>query len=168
MQFHLKIISYTAIALSATALHAQGLHGEIGYSSLNLKTAAAGKRPSTRENLLRGTVGYEVHPQVAIEAMLGLGIGGGTPKINHTAGVFVKPKLLGFGEQLELFGRLGYAHTKVTTANGTTEKSGSLAYGLGASYRFNDLASVNLDYMTYRKKGGVTVGGVTAGVGIRF
>ncbi len=106
MRFHLQVISCTAIALSATAIQAQGVYGEIGYSNLSLKTAAAGQRPSTRESLLRGTVGYEVHPQVAVEGMLGLGIGGDTPQINRMVGVFIKPKLLGFGDQIELFGRL--------------------------------------------------------------
>ena len=65
-------------------------------------------------------------------------------------------------------GRLGYASTKVTKSDGSSDRAGSFAYGIAASYRINQTVTLTLDEMRYRKKDGVTVRGLTAGVGINF
>ena len=152
-------------AMTFNSAHAGGLYGEIGYSDLDLKVA--GSRTSS-ERMVRNTIGYELHPQLAVEGMLGQGIGGGAPKVNQMLGVFVKPKILGLGNDFELTGRLGYASTKVTKSDGSSDRAGSFAYGIAASYRINQTVTLTLDEMRYRKKDGVTVRGLTAGVGINF
>ena len=160
-----QFVAGALATLAFTTAHAGGLYGEIGYSDLDLKVS--GSRTSS-ERMVRGTVGYELHPQLSVEAMLGQGTGGGAPKVNQMMGVFVKPKILGLGNDFELTGRLGYASTKVTKADGTTDRAGSFAYGIGASYRVHPNVTLTLDHMRYRKKDGVTVQGLTAGVGISF
>lgn len=152
-------------AMTFNSAQAGGLYGEIGYSDLDLKVA--GSRTSS-ERMVRNVIGYELHPQLAVEGMLGQGTGGGAPKVNQMMGVFVRPKILGLGNDFELTGRLGYARTKVTKANGETDRAGSFAYGIAASYRINQTVTLTLDEMRYRKKDGVTVQGLTAGVGISF
>lgn len=152
-------------AMTFNTAHAGGLYGEIGYSDLDLKVA--GSRTSS-ERMVRNVVGYELHPQLSVEGMLGQGTGGGAPKVNQMMGVFVRPKILGLGNDFEVTGRLGYARTKVTKADGTTDRAGSFAYGIGASYRVHPNVVLTLDEMRYRKKDGVTVQGLTAGVGISF
>ena len=61
-----------ALLLAAGAAQAQtapatsGLYGDIGYTFLNLKSDG----PSVKPGAVRGIVGWDLHPNVAIEAML--------------------------------------------------------------------------------------------------
>lgn len=162
-----KLVTGTVTALAFMAAQAQGLYGEIGYSGLNLNVAAPGST-SSNAGMVRGIVGYDINPHVAIEGVLGLVSGSGSPKVTQTAAVFVKPKLLGFGEDVVLFGRLGYAYTKITKDGEAINNGSALAYGLGVSYKINTITFVTLDQTTYRQKDGITVRDVAAGVGFNF
>lgn len=165
MKHMIPLAAAAFAAMTFNSAQAGGLYGEIGYSDLDLKVA--GSRTSS-ERMVRNVIGYELHPQLAVEGMIGQGTGGGAPKVNQMLGVFVKPKILGLGNDFEITGRLGYARTKVTKADGSTNRAGSFAYGIGASYRVHPNVVLTLDEMRYRKKDGVTVRGLTAGVGISF
>ncbi|HET8747528.1 MAG TPA: porin family protein [Ramlibacter sp.] len=159
------------------------LYGEIGYSFLEVKDEGFKANPQA----IRGIVGYEFHPNVAVEGMLMFGTteDGETVndpflgpvdldvKVRNAFGLFVKPKM-DFGN-IEAFGRLGWARTKLratasvpgASASGSDSDS-SLAFGVGANYRFNPRMSVGLDWMRYNKDGSTKVQGWTVNFGYRF
>ncbi|MBK0391597.1 porin family protein [Ramlibacter algicola] len=183
------LIAGGAQAQARTA--ASPLYGELGYTQLKL----SGEGLSVKPNMIRGIVGYDFHPNFAVEGMLAFGAGddsqtftesaGGTTatgtvnlKVQNAYGVYLKPKAdLG---AVELFGRLGYTHARVKgseviTVNGAlfssdsaTDSDGGFSYGLGANWKFTPNAYVGVDYMHYYKKDGVKAEGFTVGVGFRF
>jgi outer membrane autotransporter protein len=169
---------------TAQAQQRSPLYGEIGYSFLEIKDQGFKANPQA----LRGIIGYDFHPNVAVEGMLMFGTasddqtvvdaGTGIPvnvdvKVKNAFGVFAKPKY-DFGN-IEAFARLGWARTKVGvsgSALGVTvdddASDSSFAWGLGANYRFNPRMSVGLDWMRYNKDGSAKVQGWTVSFGYRF
>ena len=186
-------------AQNAPKAHTSPLYGEIGLSLLNLDLDGSGGDVTA----LRGVVGYDLHDVVplppnvpvklAAEGILALGITEASESESFNAGfgytgettakTKLKYSLGGYAKgtfnvtpELEVFGRLGIAQTKVTaTATTTVTYFGSmsasasntdtgLAYGLGAKYNFNPRMSVGIDYMQYADG----VDGFTASFGYRF
>ncbi|MDE2607887.1 MAG: porin family protein [Burkholderiales bacterium] len=167
----------SAFLLLGTAAHAQQqsamspLYGELGYSWLNIK----GNGADTDSGALRGILGYDLMPNLAIEGMVAGGTSsdsnqGVTMKLHDSYGLFLKPKV-DVGSNVELFGRLGWARSNVdvSCASGCANTSGNdFAYGLGVNYKINQQLRVGLDYTHLMDRGGVKVDGVTLGVGYHF
>ncbi|MBO9689588.1 porin family protein [Roseateles chitosanitabidus] len=174
-----KIIIAAAVALLATgAAQAQsqaltGFYGDIGYTFVKVKDDNVA--PSFKPGAIRAFVGYDLHPNVAVEAMLAGGAGddtkqGVTVKISRSYGLFVKPKYA-FNDQFEVFGRLGFADSKIKVSGGNavaTGKDNSFAWGVGAAYNFNKQVYGAVDYMSYFDKDSTKIDGVTLSVGYRF
>lgn len=179
-----KLLPLLAAAglLAFGSVHAQGIgmrmgsaYGELGISQFDISGGGFSAEPL----VLRGIVGAELHPYVAAEAMLGFGIKdddasvAGLPidvEVKHTWGLFAKPKIM-LGERVELYGRLGYARTKVETSGlglSSSDTEGDLAYGLGANFNINQRTYAGLDWMQYYDKGGRKADGLTLSVGMRF
>ncbi|RYZ04944.1 MAG: porin family protein, partial [Comamonadaceae bacterium] len=136
--------------------------------------------------LIRGIIGYDVHPNAAVEGMLGIGVrdadnDGSVLGVNYnsnfrvrsTYGLFVKPKV-NIGN-FEVFGRLGYARTSVRsniTVGGVGSDSrnthGDFAYGVGANWQFSPKYYAGLDAMRYYDKDSIRVDGLTLSVGTRW
>ena len=154
------------------------VYGELGYTFLKIDAGGTSLRPDA----IRGILGYEVHPMLAIEVMAAGGINdddkdvviGGIPgsvqaKMDYMYGIWVKPKYM--YQQIEVFGRLGWAHTKAevsrTGVAGATgsESQDDLAWGLGLNFRFNPNAYVGLDWMRYSNQSNSHVDGLTLSVG---
>ncbi|MGN7874248.1 porin family protein [Roseateles sp. 22389] len=165
-----------AALLAAGAAQAQTqtqapLYGELGYTFVKVKADGG---LSAKPGAIRGIVGYDVHPNVAIEGMLAFGVsddtvGGAKIKIPHSYGLFVTPKYA--FDQFEVFGRLGYAHSKIKASDedgSISDSGGSFAYGLGAKYNFDKSIYGAVDYMRYYKKDGIKADGFTLSVGYRF
>lgn len=162
-------------AQAQTRNQAGPLYGELGYSPIKIKYADTSVTPK----VLRAMVGYELSPNLAIEGMLGMGVSDDSTKVgsvsingevDHTVGIYLKPKAA-ITPDLEVFGRLGYARSKLTfSALGMTESDSSsdASYGLGFSYRFDPKISLTVDYMSYYNKNGWKANGLTVGVGFRF
>ena len=175
-----KFIAITAFAVTATAAQAQ-IYGEVGYTSLTAKDTSSATTYKASPSALGVTVGYDVHKNVAVEAMGLFGINENTIKENGTStsnkfkvnssyGVFLKPKTM-LGENFEIFGRLGYMNTKrsVSGANfSASEASSSLAYGLGANYYVTKTTYLTVNYMNLYNKDSVKIDGVTFGLGMKF
>ena len=169
-----------------------GTYAELGYTQLKFSGEGASLKPSA----LRGIVGYDFHPNFAVEGMLAFGVRddsisetvvSGTDtatanvkvKLQHAYGVYLKPKA-NVTDALEVFGRLGYTRAKVkgtadVSLNGVnvgsmsdSSSDGGVSYGLGANFKFSPAAYVGIDYMHYFKKDGVKAEGFTVGVGFRF
>lgn len=174
-----KTLVFAAALLAFGGAYAQKstlpVYGEVGYSFIKIEDES----DDIKLGALRGIAGIEVHPNVALEGMIGFGVKDeninilGTDvkvKLERFYGLYVKPKLKVTNE-LELFARLGYAHSKVkASALGTSssDSEGDASYGVGASYSFSPRAYGTIDYMSYYNKDGVKANGVTLGVGFRF
>ena len=175
-----KFIAITAFAITATAAQAQ-IYGEVGYTALTAKDTSSATTYKASPSALGVTVGYEVHKNVAVEAMGVFGISGDNIKKNGTStsdkfkvdssyGVFVKPKAM-LGENFEIFGRLGYMNTKVSNAGASSSSSltkSSLAYGLGANYYVTKTTYLTVNYMNLYNKDSVKIDGITFGLGMKF
>ena len=175
-----KFIALAAFAVSATAVQAQ-LYGEVGYTALKIKQTSGANTLQASPGVLGATIGYDVHKNVAVEAMGVFGINEDTVKSNGTSvaakakmdssyGVFLKPKTM-LGESFEVFGRLGYMSSKVSVTGagyaGSTSDS-SFAYGLGANYYFTKTTYLTANYMNLYNKNNTKVDGLTFGLGMKF
>ncbi|UXH77292.1 porin family protein [Roseateles amylovorans] len=169
-----KISVIAAALLLAGAAQAQSntsaVYGEVGYTFVTIDAGT-----DLEPGMLRGIVGWNVHPNLAIEGMLATGVKddntfGLKTKVSRAYGVYLKPKY-DFGNGFEVFGRLGYADLKLKQsfqgASGT-DSGNDVSYGVGASYSFNKNVYGTVDYMSYYDKDGVKGTGFTLGVGYRF
>jgi opacity protein-like surface antigen len=155
---------------TAQAQQRSPLYGEIGYSFQTIKADGFEANPQA----LRGIIGYNFHPYFAAEGMLQFGTSsdddqGVDVKVQHGYGIFAKPKY-DFGN-IEVFGRLGFARTKVKVSAlglSDSDSASDFAWGLGANYSFNPKMYVGADWMRLRDKDGVKVDGLTVNFGYRF
>ncbi|WP_431258909.1 outer membrane beta-barrel protein [Roseateles chitinivorans] len=167
-----------AVLLAAGAAQAQSqatnaVYGELGYTFAKVKDDFY--NVSFKPGAIRGIVGWDLHPNVALEGMLAGGVSDDTSqgvktKITRSVGFYVVPKY-SFNPQFEVFGRLGYADSKVKFSSSLGSASGSdssFSWGLGAKYNFNKQVYGAVDYMSYFDKDTTTVTGVTLSVGYRF
>ncbi len=166
-----------ALLMAGAGAHAQGVYAEVGYTPLSLEASVVGVDVASDPSAVRGLVGYELGPYLALEGMVGFGVAddditgngfssGLKGKVDNMFGVYAKPKLP-IAPDFDLFGRVGFASTKLSVAGDSATES-SLSWGLGASYRINEQLSINGDYMVYHDKDDVTIDGFTVGVGFRF
>ena len=159
-------------AQAQQARTASPLYGELGYSFLNVKESTTGFDATPQA--LRGIIGYNFHPYFAGEAMLSIGTSsdsdlGVDAKVKNAFGLFIKPKY--DINNFEVFGRLGWARTKVSVSVPGFSGEGSdndFAYGVGVNYNFSPKTYVGADYLRLLDKNGTKVGGWTVSVGYRF
>lgn len=172
----MKAIAIAAAAASlllGAAAHAQQqqpaaspVYGELGYSQMQIHGNGFKADPGA----IRGIIGYDLHPNLAVEGMLAAGVhhdsdNGVDAKLKSSYGLFLKPKYdIG---NTELFGRVGWARTNVNLSTGNVS-SNDFAYGVGVKYNFTPKMNVGLDYTRYSDKNGVKVGGVNVGLGYNF
>lgn len=175
-----KIAMIAAAVLACGAAQAQTnaspIYGEIGYSLLSADVVGT----DFDLGAVRGILGYEVHPNVALEAMFAFGTsddsvsdGGNTVKLKleNSYGFYVKPKM-NVSEDLEVFGRIGFAESKLNaTLVGEFSNSDSdndVSFGIGMKYGFSKSMYGVVDYMRYYNKDDVKVDGFTLGIGYKF
>lgn len=184
MMKRLSLVFTAALSLSVPAVHAQAtsasdLYGEVGYTHFHLSSGGRSSNPG----MLRVLAGVEVHPHVALEGMLAWGVRSDSSQVTgfdietgtgHGYGVFVKPHV-SVTPQLQLFGRLGWVHSKTKTkvsfgglSSTTTSSDSDVAYGVGGTYQLSPHWDASLDAMRYYDKNGATADGLTAGVRYRF
>ncbi|WP_343627607.1 porin family protein [Roseateles sp.] len=171
------IVAAAAALLAAGAAQAQtqtqGFYGDVGYTFVKVKDDAVSA--SFKPGAIRGIVGWDLHPYVALEAMLAGGVkdgkaAGGKVEISRSVGLYVKPKFA-VNEQFEVFGRLGFADSKIKVSGplGSAKgKDNSFSWGVGAAYNFNKQVYGAVDYMSYFDKDSTKIDGVTLSVGYRF
>lgn len=175
-----RLIVAAASLFAACAVNAQEapkIYGEIGYTAFKIKVD--GFSGSIKPGVLRGILGADFHPNLAAEAMLGVGVKDDTiniagvsvkAEVQRTFGFYIKPKF-NVTNELELFARLGYANSKIkVSALGVSDSDseGDVSYGAGLSYSFTPTAYGMVDYMSYYDKDGVKANGFTLGVGFKF
>lgn len=157
------------------------MSAEIGYAAIGLDFTDGANTLKANPGALTGVLGYQLHPNVAVEGFLGLGIVkdeiefNGTPiglnaKFKNTVGVFIKPGFM-VSENTELFARLGYLRTKLELSAGGVSVSDSdtgAAYGLGVNLNLTDTLYVQANWMSHYKDDGVKALGVALACGVRF
>lgn len=157
--------------------NASPIYAEIGYSLLHADVGSNGLDIGA----VRGIVGYELHPYLALEAMLAVGVTDDRTKalflervklkMEHAYGLYIKPKLQ-VTDSLQLFGRVGYAESKFkATREGYGSDSDSdhdVSFGIGLNYAFSKAMYGTLDYTRYYDKDDFKVNGLTFGVGYKF
>lgn len=168
--------------LQSQGLKNAGLYGELGLSLLDYRISGSGI--SGKPVALRAVVGYDYHPLLAAEGMLGFGLRGfsgtgiyGSPyrvSAGTMIGVYAKPRLI-IGEGSEIFARVGIASTGASVGGYTGTDSGAgLSYGVGVKMQtpwrsFGQRPiSVSGDYMSYYSGSGVRFSGITIGAGMAF
>ena len=177
-----KIALASVLALVAIGAQAQ-TYGELGYTSMTFKETKDGNAIKVSPSAIRGILGYELNPNLALEGMAAFGIGDATFKIggeslsgfklkvDNIFGVYLKPKMK-LNDAIEIFGRVGYARLKGTlTFTGLGSESASdngFSYGAGLNYAIDSKTSLNVDYMQYLNKDGVKFNGFTFGAGYKF
>jgi hypothetical protein len=172
---------YVSKGLKSAGFNNQDLYGELGLSVMSYKIASYGI--SSRPVMIRAIAGYDFHPNLGVEAMLGLGMRGGNgvgyygSAYNVSAGsmigAYAKPRI-NMGD-IELFGRLGVTNTSSSVRGYTgTDGGASFSYGAGLRYKTQWAAmgnrdiSLNADYMSYYSGSGLKYTGLTVGAGLQF
>jgi opacity protein-like surface antigen len=172
----------SVIVLASIGAQAQ-TYGEIGYTPITTNSNEGGDSFKSSPTALRGILGYEFNPNLAIEGMAAFGLSnsdfkvngvsatGTKVKIDNAVGIYLKPKTK-LNDKVEIFGRVGYVHIQGTTSlvgyGSETNTENSFSFGAGFSYAINPTTSLNVDYMQYVNKDGFTVNGFTFGVGFKF
>lgn len=173
-----------AFAFVSAAMGAQAqMYGEIGYTTATAKQNIDGLSIQASPTALRGIVGYEQNPNLALEGLVAFGLHDATIKvngvsgpnvkfkINNVVGIYLKPKAQ-LNEQVELFGRVGFVSAKGTTSapglGSESNSENSFSYGAGLSYAINPSTSLKVDYMQYLNEDGFKVNGLTFGLGFKF
>lgn len=128
--------------------------------------------------LLRGLVGYEAHPNLAVEAMFGFGLGESRTSnfddtkmsLDRTVGFFVRPKLM-VSPGFEVFGRVGYTNLRATlTRPPDTQRFSESrhSFGVGAAWSVTPAISLVGDYMSYVRAGDGSLQGPSIGLRMAF
>jgi opacity protein-like surface antigen len=158
-------------------------YGELGYIFMRVDAAGTSAKPGA----LRGIVGYNFGPYWSVEGLLGTGVSDSsknvvsnvdglthnvTFKTDMMYGLLFRPRY-NFGNGFEVFGRFGWAYTKIKTSSDASDLSGghsdsSLAWGAGANYYFTPQWYAGLDFMQYSMRTNHRVDGMTLSVGYRW
>ncbi len=170
-----RIAVTTALALvGATAAQAQ-FYVEGAYTPTSIKVDGDKLKPA----MLTGVVGYGLHPNLAVEGMLGLGVkkdtfidedGENSVKYKSAYGIYLKPRYQ-LSQDIEVFARVGYSQVKakVSWAGGSSSDSeGSTSWGFGGNYAIDKNLYLTASYMNFYKKDGVKIDGFNLGVGYKF
>jgi opacity protein-like surface antigen len=162
-----KLTTTLGLVALAAGAQAQSLYGEVGYTGLDYREPGLKASPG----MVRGVVGYEFSPNLAMEGMVGLHGGsdtasGTTLKLGNMVGVFGKVQAP-LAEGVNVYGRLGVARSDLK-ANGVSDARTGLAYGVGMSYDLSKTTYLNADYTKYYDRRDQKLEGVTLGVGFRF
>jgi opacity protein-like surface antigen len=174
----LAILSVLAVAATASA-HAQ-TYVELSYVHTKLQERVDDSRESANPASVRAIVGYEFHPNFAVEGMLATGIksdrinfsdGDSSVLKNKTSfGLFLRPQMH-LNDNLQAFARLGVVRSSFTAEDDIDRidlRGTRAAYGLGVSYRLTQSVSLTADYMQYYKRDDITSRGFSIGVAYRF
>ena len=175
------LLTGASFALASVAAQAQ-TYAEVGVLAGGYEEDVFGMMVKSSPKALRAIIGREISENVAIEGLLGLGVGGGGLKVDGVKvpdsdlkfksilGVYLKGKV-NVTNGLDVFARAGLSRVEATVTVGSAKASGrdsDFSYGLGVSYALNKVTSLTFDYMNFMDKSGGKMTGFTMGVGYKF
>ena len=187
---NIRLLALAATCIALSTAHAQSvepaanpkMYAEFGYASLGYKeTDALGGTWKTSPSALTGVFGYQAHPNIAVEALLGFGAGKDGVKLNGVGlpanvkldsmfGVFVRPSIA-IGESVELFGRVGWVENKLKLSafgDSVSLKNDSVAYGIGANFNLSKTSYLQFNWTSYYGKHDTKIEGFGLAYGLRF
>lgn len=177
MKYVSKIITLLVFTFAAHGAQAQ-LYGDLSYTALTFKDTGGGNTVEASPNVMGVTIGYDLHKNLAAEGQYIVGLNDDAVRFNGAAtvvrlklensyGVFLKPKAA-LGENLEVFGRLGYVKSRFTdSVNGALTYDG-LAYGLGANCFLSKTLYLTAQYLSLYDNASTKVNGFALGLGVKF
>ena len=166
------ILASAANAQQASKSNARNVYGEIGFHRAQLEVADGF---NATHNLVTGIVGYQFHPNLSAELLLGAGMGSQTDnvgplevntKIDNTFALMLRPSWR-FNEKLEGFVRLGYGRTKASV-DGMSGSASSPVLGVGVNWYFTPELYGQLSYTSFHNKDEVKAEGVGVSIGYKF
>ena len=169
------------LALTASLANAQW-YGEIGVTPLSVKATVDGNTLKSQPTVAGVVLGYEFHPNMAVEGVLatnidsdtislnGSEVPGASLKVKSAYGFFLKPKVM-LTPEWELFGRLGAIENRTSGQVGSrsaAQTDHDFAYGIGLNYFFDKNTYGSLGYTSFYDKQNTTARGATLAVGMKF
>lgn len=170
-----------ALGMAASSAQAQVyVEGVYSPTRLNYNDGNASK-----PLLFSGVFGYQLYPNVAVEAHMGINAKNGeytsgstvtTNRYDNLYGVFIRPSYA-LTRKLEAFARAGQVQIKtkqsaavngVASGTETQQTLNSLAWGMGLDYAFDTNMYLTWDYTNYYSKSGTKIYGLGLGLGYRF
>lgn len=179
----LLAIATTVFAFSSA--HAQdaarSMYAEIGYTQFNVKGTDGTDTRKFSPRVASGIFGYQATPVMAVEGLVGLGLGaretqfngvnsGVDGKVKSVLGFFVRPSVA-VTDRISLFARVGMVRTTLTLSAGGNAESytgSDIAYGVGANFNIADTSYIQTSAMSYYQKNGFKLNGLTVAYGMRF
>jgi hypothetical protein len=157
---------------SAQSVPNQSYYGEVGYTSLNIKSDDNGFDITPK--LARFIVGKEIDKNLSVEGTYAITASKDSATIDGTKytakatmyGMYLKPKFE-ITKDVEAFARIGAVHSKYEDEVSSVSKT-KASYGLGIQTQFSKDVYGQVDYMHYYKQEGITGKGFTVSVGTRF
>ena len=178
-----KILTAITLITGASLANADSFpYGEFAYLPYRLDDTYRGTTyPVTGGTAARGIIGVDLVESLALEAMFASGMTSASGtfngytyqlKLNSIYGFYVKPKV-NIGEKAILFARIGFTQVSGTISvpslsASTTLTDNSMSYGIGMSYKLDEILSLNADYMNYSNTNNSTATGMALGIGFRF
>jgi len=180
-----SVVAATLIAVTTGlgAPAAAQLYGDVSCVSTRLRTIASGFELKSSPTALRGFVGYNLNPNLAVEAMLVTGLSGDSVTVNgfplagssadidHGLGLYIRPSMKR-AENVELFGRAGFARLRGTVAQAgigsAADSDSSFSFGAGLACLVNPRTRITADFMQYLNRDGFKANGHAIGLGFSF
>lgn len=174
------LFTLTAQAQSQTPELNTPWFAEVGYTALSFKGHSDDLHVKVSPSVLTLAGGYHVHPNLAMEGMVGLGIKkadiafngqntGATAKASYF-GIFVRPTWE-VTDGVDVFGRIGYVRTRLNfqvPGSSMSESEGSLALGLGLNVAVAPQSYVQASWTQIYKKDGIRGAGFGLAYGMKF
>jgi outer membrane immunogenic protein len=124
-----------ALAAAIAPAAAEGIYAGAGYTNYSSEDADIGA--------VTGRLGYQFHPNIAVEGELGTGVGDDDGAELDTAwGVYGVGKI-NVSPSVELFARAGYQGVEI---EGAAADNDGLGYGVGGQWNLTDRFGVRADY----------------------
>jgi Outer membrane protein beta-barrel domain len=148
----------------------------VELGEVSMKVVANGVNASPL--VARLVVGREIDQTFSVEGSYMASVSDDTVSVGNTNvgvglssyGVYLKSNLISF-KQMNLFGRLGYAHTRLTSTDGRwlgDSEDNSLSYGLGMQASLNKDWHFQSGYTVFSNKDGSKVKGFGLSLGYQF
>ena len=175
MKSTLVALAITTLSASAMAQSVNQFYGEAIYDTISIKDTTGDDLGTAKPTATRLTVGTIVMDNLAIEGSYLIGMGSDKTsnadvniKVKNGYSIALRP-FINVTPDLELFGRVGKAHSKSEWQAGVDSGSDSQTdtiYGAGLAYKVTKDVRAVIDYTKSPEKDGSKVSRM--GVGVRF
>lgn len=172
------MVSSAQAQAAAPEAHDAAMYAEVGYSAIQARTTDGPDRWKASTGLVTGAFGYQFHPNMAVEGLLGFGAGRGSLKYNGVAtgdsvklgsvfGVYFRPRVA-LGDSAELFGRVGWARTEVRQSSTGKDSDDGVSYGIGGRYHLTQASYLQADWTRFYDRRHTSIDGFGFAYGMRF